>query len=65
MRREIIDAGVKIHAEQVEKDEAGEKSMFMTRKEAREEKKKRGGTNKEIGTKRRKGTKRRRKWRLS
>ena len=49
MRREVIDAGVKIHAEQVEKDEAGEKTM------AKEEKKKRGGNKQRDWYKKKKG----------
>ena len=46
MRREVLDAGVKIHREQRGKDKRGEKVMFRTRKETREEKKKDGGDKK-------------------
>ena len=60
MRREVLDAGVKIHAEQVEKDEAGEKVMFRTRKEAKEEKKKIGGNKQRDWYKKKGGAKKER-----
>ena len=44
MRREVIDAGVKIYREQIRKDESGEKQLYRRRngdKEQKEEAKKR------------------------
>ena len=38
MRREVIDAGVKIYREQVRKDEAGERSLYRRRTQDREQK---------------------------
>jgi hypothetical protein len=43
LRKEVIDAGVKIHIEQLEREAAGEKVMFRMRQEMKEDKKKEGG----------------------
>ena len=53
MRREVLDAGVKIHEEQMEKERRGERAMYRTRKETKEEKRKEGGDKKKNWYKRR------------
>ena len=38
MRREVVDAGVKVYREQVRKDEAGERPLYRRRTQDREQK---------------------------